>query len=216
MAFKIIFGKDSSRKEQRIIVYLWNDGKKLAQIFKISNCWRNHCRKILQKTKQKKPRVKKTIEVMDGVTVQKSKKEPFHFGLISPTGSYDGILITKSSLVALAEISHFYKKKNIVKHSKFARTYNDKVLSFWKKLFWSDETMINRMEPDCRMIVQSPKCETVNPRYTQRIIKQGRVRTMARREISWHSIGPLWNLMKKNETLSIFGHSKQQNGIRNF
>ena len=84
MAFKIIFGrkimgrgKDCSPEEKRLIVNLWNGGRKLTKIAEISNCFRKIIYNVIisfnaniimsQKTK-KKSRVMKTTEFVNDAT----------------------------------------------------------------------------------------------------------------------------------------------------
>ena len=97
-------------------------------------------------------RVKKTIKVVDHAILRKSKKEPFmssrdilkeinsQFRLNLSDGLYDDVLITESSLDALAERVHVYQKKPVVKGLTFAGAHKDKDFPFWKKIVWRDET----------------------------------------------------------------------------
>ena len=119
---------------------------------------------------------------------------------IYQTGSYEDVLITESSLDALAERSHFDQKKNIVKRLTFTFIHKDKDVPFWKKkIFWGFITLLlKRMGPDCKMVVQRQKCQTLNPCYGQRAITQGRGRTMEWKAFSWHFHG-----MKKWTVISI-------------
>ena len=82
-------------------------------------------------------KAKATFQENNSAIVRKSKKEPFipardilndistQFSQIYRTGSYDNVLVMKSSLDALVERSHIYQKKNTIKRLTFECTHKD-------------------------------------------------------------------------------------------
>ena len=77
---------------------------------------------------------------------------------------------------------------------KCSETFNVCLHSFWKKIFWSNETMVNRM---------GPKCQTLNPRYAERNIPHSRETIMAWGVILWRGIGPIVKINEKWSVISI-------------
>lgn len=212
-------GKDCTPEENRIIVNMWNDGKKVAEIaeilhrsrkmvYNVTNSLKTN-KNIAKENKKRNPRVKKTTEVVDRAIVRISKKDPFmssrdianeinvQFGLnlsdrLIRRRLNDAKLFGRSS-----RKKPFLSKKNIAKRLVFARTHKNKDLSFWKKILWSDETKVNRMGPDGRVFVHRPKNQALNPRYTQKTIKHGGGSIMVWGSFSWHGVGPIVKINAK-------------------
>ena len=80
-------GKDCTPEEKRIIVNMWNDGKKMAEIAEILHRSRKMVYNVIislksnvinaTENKKQKPRVKKTTKVVERAIVRKSTKDPF-------------------------------------------------------------------------------------------------------------------------------------------
>ena len=216
-------GKDCTPEERRIIVNMWNNGKKPPEIAETLHRSRKMVYNVIisKKTnsfdatenKKQKPRVKKTTPAVDRYIVRKSTKNPFMSSrdIANEINSQFGINLSDRLIRRRLNDAQLFgrasrkkpllSKKNIAKRLLFARTHKSKDLSFWKKILWSDETKVNRMGPDGRVFVHRPKRQALNPRYTQKTVKHGGGSIMVWGSFSWYGMG---RIVKINVKMDLY------------
>lgn len=221
-------GKDCTPEEKRIIYNMFTDGKKPSKIaetlrrsrklvYNVINSIETN-KNFITDSKKKEPRVKKTTDAVDKAIVRKSKKDPFASSrdIVNEINAEFNLNLSDRLVRRRLNDAQLFgrssrkkpllSKKNIAKRLVFARTHRSRDLPFWKKILWSDETKVNRMGPDGRVIVHRPKRQALNPRYTQKTVKHGGGSIMVWGSFSWYGVGPIVKIngkMDRHQYLNI-------------
>lgn len=202
---------------RKIILNLKNQGTTISEIAKNIGRSRKMVRNAInyqEKYKtceavQRKKRPKKTTGMEDRIITNYARKNPFirsseikknlseEHGVTVSTKTIRRRLNENRLIGCIAQHKPLVSNKNIKARLNFAKQYKNKSISFWKNVFWSDESKFNQFGSDGKKNVWRPSKQEFNPRYTLKTIKHGGGSIMVWGAFSWHGVGPIVKIVGK-------------------